>query len=714
MGDEQSNTKFRKQKNTQNLNEKSSVLKSVFAFHNRHISSGAIKEIINSKPDLKNFETFKEIVDELEFEVVELQTSDKSDIDALDNAICFFDEGSFALISSRQDGNLSLSFKGKRNVELSIDDLLKTKKVKIFTIFPKYEPSKNVKNRIKLLNPLSNLGGINFFWIALASFTSNVLGLATSIFIMVVYDRVLPNQADQSLYALALGVGIAIVFDQLFKSARGAILENSAVHKDKKSNDQIFEQFVETKTDLTKRSIGSLTTISRDYETYKEFISSAGLLLLIDLPFILVFVLVIYYIGDLLFLVPLISVPAVIIGILVIQPFLLRTSKRVSKVNQSKQGLLVEILSGLDALRVNGAYSFIKRKFSSQADDYSKVTNSAKRFNQITTNYVSIIQQLAQIAIIVYGFHLFVEQRISMGAIIATMILSGKTLGPLAKMAQTLGRANSAYVARNNLVEFFSQQRRERFSKVGLENVQKNLAIDVQNASVKLSADSKPIFTNLSFGVNKGEKIAIIGRSGAGKTTILRTLCGLLEPETGSVQINGDQASSIPRDQLFKNVGVVLQESWLFSGTLRDNLTLGYEGFSDEQVSNALNEAGAHFLGENKGEMLEFPILDRGSNLSGGQKQVICIARVLLQKPSILLLDEATSAMDSQMETTFLQSLQQNDIDQTILVVTHKPNVMSICDRVMLVDSGKIAWDGTLDDYKALVAEQQAKLAGNN
>ena len=713
MGDEQSDTEFRKQKNTQNLNEKSSVLKSVFAFHNRHISSGAIKEIINSKPDLKSFETFKEIVDELEFEVVELQTSDKSNIDALDNAICFFDEGSFALISSRQAGNLSLSFKGKRNVELSIDDLLKIKKVKIFTVFPKYEPSKNIKNRIKLLNPLSNLGGINFFWIALASFTSNVLGLATSIFIMVVYDRVLPNQADQSLYALALGVGIAIVFDQLFKSARGAILENSAVHKDKKSNDQIFEQFVETKTDLTKRSIGSLTTISRDYETYKEFISSAGLLLLIDLPFILVFVLVIYYIGDLLFLVPLISVPAVIIGILVIQPFLLRTSKRVSKVNQSKQGLLVEILSGLDALRVNGAYSFIKRKFSSQADDYSKVTNSAKRFNQITTNYVSIIQQLAQIAIIVYGFHLFVDQRISMGAIIATMILSGKTLGPLAKMAQTLGRANSAYVARNNLVEFFSQQRRERFSKVGLENIHKNLAIDVQNASVKLSADSKPIFTNLSFGVNKGEKIAIIGRSGAGKTTILRALCGLLEPETGSVQINGDQASSIPRDQLFKNVGVVLQESWLFSGTLRDNLTLGYEDFSDEQVSNALNEAGAHFLGENKGEMLEFPILDRGSNLSGGQKQVICIARVLLQKPSILLLDEATSAMDSEMETTFLQSLQQNDIDQTILVVTHKPNVISICDRVMLVDSGKIAWDGTLDNYKALVAEQQAKLAEN-
>ena len=713
MTDEQENTSLRKQKNTQNIDEKSKILKIAFANHNRHISFGAIKEIINSKPDAKSFETFKDIIDELEFEMVELQSLEKSNAQVLDNAMCFFEEGSYALLNTKEDGSLSLSFKGKRKIDITVSDLLTIPKLRVFSIFPKYEPSKNINNRIKVLNPLANLGGLNFFWVALASFTSNVLGLATSIFIMVVYDRVLPNQADQSLYALAFGVGIAIIFDQLFKSARGAILENSAIHKDKKSNDHIFEQFVETKSDLSKHSIGSLSTISRDYETYKEFVSSAGLILLIDLPFILVFVFVIYYIGDLLFLVPLISVPTVIIGILVIQPFLFRTSKRVSKVNQSKQGLLVEILSGLDALRVNGAYSLIKRKYSAQADDYSKVTNSAKRFNQITTNYVSIIQQLAQIAIIVYGFHLFVDQRISMGAIIATMILSGKTLGPLAKMAQTLGRANSAYVARNNLVEFFSQQRRERFSKVGLENIHKNLAIDVQNASVKLSADSKPIFTNLSFGVNKGEKIAIIGRSGAGKTTILRALCGLLEPETGSVQINGDQASSIPRDQLFKNVGVVLQESWLFSGTLRDNLTLGYEDFSDEQVSNALNEAGAHFLGENKGEMLEFPILDRGSNLSGGQKQVICIARVLLQKPPILLLDEATSAMDSEMETTFLQSLQQNDIDQTILVVTHKPNVISICDRVMLVDSGKIAWDGALDNYKALVAEQQAKLAEN-
>ena len=697
------------QKDTQTIAQKSKILKSAFAVHSRHVSEGFIQEILYSKPDPKDFNTFTEMIDELEFELVELENNEQTNSLGLENKICFFDGGHFALISSSNEQEITLSFDNRNKVKLSLKGLSQLKNKKIFSLSPKYEEKRNIKNRIKLLNPFANLGGINFFWIALASFTSNILGLATSIFIMVVYDRVLPNQADQSLYALALGVGIAIIFDQLFKSARGAILANSAIHKDKRSNDQIFEQFVETKTDLTKRSIGSLSTISRDYETYKDFISSAGLILFIDLPFIFIFIFVIYYIGDQLFMVPLLAVPVAILGIILIQPFLLRTSKRVSQVNQSRQGLLVEILSGLDALRVNGAYSLLKKKFNAQADDFSKVSNSAKRFNQISANFVTVVQQIAQIAIIVYGFHLFVEQKISMGAIIATVILSGKTLGPLAKMAQTLGRANSAYVARKNLVEFFSQQRRERFSKVALERVNKNTVIDIRNASIKLSADNKPIFTNLSLGVERGEKIAIIGRSGAGKTSLLRTISGLLEPETGSVLINGNEASSIPRDELFKNVGVVLQDSWLFAGTIRENLTLGYEDFDDEKVVKALNDAGANFLGENKIDMLEFPILDRGSNLSGGQKQVLCVARALLQEPSILLLDEATSAMDTQMEATLLKALNENKSKLTLLAVTHKPTVMNICGRVILLDQGKIVWDGKLNDYKALVAKKMSK-----
>ena len=701
---------LREKSESQTLAEKSRVIKLAFSAHNRHVSTGLVKETLNSKPNSEDFANFSEIIEELEFQVVEVKVNKKTETSSMENLVCFFDNGSVSLITVRDHETLNISFSGRRGLSISKEQLTQLPNIKFLAFYPKFEAKRNIQDRVKLLNPFSNLGGMNFFWVALASLASNVLGLATSIFIMVVYDRVLPNQADQSLYALAIGVAVAVIFDQFFKGARGAILEQSAVYKDKKSNDDIFEQFVETKTDLTKRSLGSLSTVSRDYETYKEFVSSAGLILFIDLPFIFVFIFVIYYIGDQLFLVPLIAVPAVMVGIFIIQPFLFRTSKRVSQVNQSRQGLLVEILSGLDALRINGAYSLLKRKFSAQSEDFSSVTNRAKKFSAVSGNYVSIIQQIAQIAIIVYGFHLFVEQKISMGAIIATMILSGKTMGPLAKMAQTLGRANSAYVARKNLIEF-SLNKDERFSNTGLQSVKPDVVIDVTNASIKLSVEGKPIFNNLTFNVKQGEKVAIIGKSGAGKTTLLRSVCGLLEPETGSVQINGDQASSIPRDEIFNTVGVVLQESWLFSGTLRENLTLGYDEFSDEEIKEALDFAGAHFLGENSQEMLEFPILDRGSNLSGGQRQVICVARALLQKPSIILLDEATSAMDSNMETTFLRYLQENKLKQTILAVTHKPNVINICDRVMLIDNGKIAWDGKLNDYKALIAKQKSRLA---
>ena len=445
---------LREKSESQTLAEKSRVIKLAFSAHNRHVSTGLVKETLNSKPNSEDLANFSEIIEELEFQVVEVKVNKKTETSSMENLVCFFDNGSISLITVRDHETLNISFSGRRGLSISKEQLTQLPNIKFLAFYPKFEAKRNIQDRVKLLNPFSNLGGMNFFWVALASLASNVLGLATSIFIMVVYDRVLPNQADQSLYALAIGVAVAVIFDQFFKGARGAILEQSAVYKDKKSNDDIFEQFVETKTDLTKRSLGSLSTVSRDYETYKEFVSSAGLILFIDLPFIFVFIFVIYYIGDQLFLVPLIAVPAVMVGIFIIQPFLFRTSKRVSQVNQSRQGLLVEILSGLDALRINGAYSLLKRKFSAQSEDFSSVTNRAKKFSAVSGNYVSIIQQIAQIAIIVYGFHLFVEQKISMGAIIATMILSGKTMGPLAKMAQTLGRANSAYVARKNLIEF--------------------------------------------------------------------------------------------------------------------------------------------------------------------------------------------------------------------------------------------------------------------
>ena len=290
MAEKDITPKLLEKSEAQSLAQKSRVIKSAFSAHSRHVSAGLIKETLNSKPNVEELANLSEVIEELEFQAVETKVSSQTETSVLDNLLCFFENGSLALISMRDENTLTVSFSGRRGLQISKEQLLQLPKVRFLAFYPKFEAKRNVNDRVKLLNPFSNLGGMNFFWVALATFTSNVLGLATSIFIMVVYDRVLPNQADQSLYALAFGVGVAIIFDQFFKAARGGILEQSAVYKDKKSNDDIFEQFVETKTDLTKRSIGSLSTVSRDYETYKEFVSSAGLILFIDLPFIFVFV----------------------------------------------------------------------------------------------------------------------------------------------------------------------------------------------------------------------------------------------------------------------------------------------------------------------------------------------------------------------------------------------------------------------------------------
>ena len=571
---------------------------------------------------------------------------------------------------------------------------------------PALEDHKTVKARLKALSPLKTLGTIRFLWIAVAALLSNVLGLGTSLFVMVVYDRVLPNQATQSLYALAIGVGFAILFDTLLKGARSRIFEKTSVSADIAVNEDIFEQFIAVSNTKDRKSVGELSSIMRDFEIYRDFMSSATILTLIDLPFVLVFVLVIYLISGPLFLVPLICIPAILIITLAIQPILVRNSAEVSASAQSRQGLLVEVLGGLDALRVNGAFALMKRKFLTQSNFHAKASNQAKSYAQINGNNIIIIQQVAQVAIVVYGFHLFADQVITMGAIIAAVILSGKALGPLAKLGQTLGRANAAHVARGNLKRFLSAARMQNDGSTSIIKNTENLAIEINNATLRLSEMGRPLFNDLNLKIKKGEKVAIVGRTGSGKTSLLKLIVGLLAPETGAVLVNGSDIRQFARADLFRTIGTIFQEPWLFSGTLRDNVALGQDDCSEEHIVECLKAAGADFIGEGTGSELEFFIQDQGSNLSGGQKQAVMMARALAFKPSVFLFDEPTSAMDGMTEAKVISNLLDNLADQTLVVVTHKMPVVAMCDRVIVMDQGKIVGDGSKDTYFDLLRKR--------
>ena len=563
----------------------------------------------------------------------------------------------------------------------------------------------NAKN---LISPLGVIGSTAFFWIAIAALFSNILGLSTSLFIMVVYDRVLPNEATSSLYALAAGVILAITFDILLKRARTRIVERSTVNSDQTINQNIFDEFIESGGTKEQKPIGELASIMRDVEMYRDFMSSATILTLIDIPFAILFVGVIYLIGGPLCLVPLICIPLIVILILSVQPLLAKNSVTVSNSSQTRQGLLVEILSGLSELRVNGAFSIMRRKFLTKSDEYTKASQKAKSYAQVNENIINVIQQGSQVAVIVYGFHLFVSQDITMGAIIATVILSGRAIAPLAKVGQTLGRLNTALHARKNLIDFLTSPRLYPNEKEAINSVS-SAAIDIVNTTLNLSEFGRPIFNELSIKVNKGEKVAIVGRSGSGKTTLVKMMLGLLKPETGTVLINGKDIRQYSRTHLFQTVGAVFQDPWLFSGTLRENVGLGHDLCDDRIIKDCLINMGGIFGQSEESVDLDINISDQGKNLSGGQKQSVTLARALAFDPGILLLDEPTSGMDVKTEGFVIEGLKQTCKDKTLVVVTHKIALVSLCERVVVVEQGKIIWDDTIEKYIQLINQAKAK-----
>ena len=563
----------------------------------------------------------------------------------------------------------------------------------------------NAKN---LISPIGVIGSTAFFWIAIAALFSNILGLSTSLFIMVVYDRVLPNEATSSLYALAAGVILAITFDILLKRARTRIVERSTVNSDQTINQNIFDEFIESGGTKEQKPIGELASIMRDVEMYRDFMSSATILTLIDIPFAILFVGVIYLIGGPLCLVPLICIPLIIILILSVQPFLAKNSVTVSNSSQTRQGLLVEILSGLSELRVNGAFSIMRGKFLTKSDEYTKASQKAKSYAQVNENIINVIQQGSQVAVIVYGFHLFVSQDITMGAIIATVILSGRAIAPLAKVGQTLGRLNTALHARKNLIDFLTSPRLSPNEKEAINSVS-SAAIDIVNTTLNLSEFGRPIFNELSIKINKGEKVAIVGRSGSGKTTLVKMMLGLLKPETGTVLINGKDIRQYSRTHLFQTVGAVFQDPWLFSGTLRENVGLGHDLCDDRIIKDCLINMGGIFGQSEESVDLDINISDQGKNLSGGQKQSVTLARALAFDPGILLLDEPTSGMDVKTEGFVIEGLKQTCKDRTLVVVTHKIALVSLCERVVVVEQGKIIWDDTIEKYIQLINRAKAK-----
>lgn len=646
---------------------------------------------------------FREVFSSLGFALHEVKNQELEN--AFKTQSLFLQTNDHQAVEFKYKGNSEIDIKKPTDSKFSSYGLaeLGRENLVAYKIISVAEELKETRNRLTKLNPIRTLGTFRLFWVSAAALFSNVLALASSIFIMVVYDRVIPNQATESLYALAIGVAIAILFDSLLRGAKSGIINRATEGSDLVVNEEIYNQFVELSGAENKRSVGELSTVVRDLEVYRDFMSTATLLALIDLPFIFIFIYVISLISGPLYLIPLIAVPIVLVSVLVAQPLISKISRTASRTSQSRQSVLMEILGGLAPLRASGAFAIMKRKFMQTSADNMVAVNRSKNVAGFNSGFMQAVQQLAQVAIIVYGFHLFVQQQITMGAIIATVILSGKAMAPLARLGQTMSRMGAALVARKNILTFLSLPRNATVSQSDTFANYSDAEIEISNVTLRLDENSVPLFSNLNLKIHPGEKVAIIGPTGAGKSTIINLLSGLIAPEIGSVQLKGRDLRTINRADFFKTVGVVFQEPWLFAGSLRENIAMGFEDVTDEQIIQSIKLTGANVSNSEPGEILDGAILSQGKNLSGGQKQSIAMSRALLFGQDILLLDEPTSAMDQMMEDRLITSCSEFLGERTLVLVTHKPTMLRLCNRVIVIEGGQVKFDDTKANYMNLV-----------
>lgn len=549
--------------------------------------------------------------------------------------------------------------------------------------------------------------------IILAAIMINFFSLGSSIFIMTVYDRVIPNNAVDSLIALCIGMFILVGFDFLLKFLRAYFIDTAGQKVDIKVAKSIFDRIMKLKLASQKNSTGGLVNTVREFESLRDFCTSASLATVVDIPFILLFLVVIAIIGGPVAIVPALAIPIVLFIGFVIQPFLSRFSKEGMQQGHSKQSTLVEMVSGLETLKSLGSDKLFHDRWEQAVDHHSNVSLKSRMFSQIAINSAATAQQISQVGIVAFGFVLIMNGDLSIGGLIACVIISGRCLAPLGQLANLLTRYNHAKTAYLALDKLMAEPNEDVSHRDFIRRRHMKGKIEFKNVTFKYPDQPVRVLDNVSFKLEAGEKIGILGKIGSGKSTILRLAAGLYEPDDGAIMIDDTDIRQIVPEDIRQNMAVVLQDIFLFSGSIKENITMGHPEITDEDILQASEVSGVQeFLG-GLPNGYDLRLKDRGEGLSGGQKQAIAIARALVRKAPIIMLDEPTSAMDTNSEQKLIYKLKKELEDKTLLVVTHRPTMLELVDRIIVIEQGKVVANGPKDDVLKMLTPKDVKITTN-
>jgi len=530
--------------------------------------------------------------------------------------------------------------------------------------------------------------------IMVAAFVVNMFALAMPLFTMNVYDRILPNQATETLWVMAVGISLIFACDLVLRTMRAYFLDWASTRIDIKLTTRIMEQVLGIRLEQRPTSVGSFASNLRSFETVRDFITSATITTLIDIPFGLIFIGVIAWVAWPMIIPVLLGAIVILLYSFSVQTKMHDLSETMYRASAIRNATLIESLVGLETVKALGIEGAMQRKWEHSARFLTDVSSKLRLLSSSINNGATTIQQLITVSLVVLGIYLVINGQLTMGGLIACTMLASRALVPIAQTAGLLTQYHNAVTSLTSLDEIMQRPLERPLDSKFLSRPVFNGDIEFREVSFIYPGSEQKALSKVSFKIKAGEHVAILGRMGSGKSTIHKLILGLYQPTEGAILIDGVDARQIDPAELRRCVGYVQQDTQLFYGSMRDNLTISASHVNDAAVIAAANIGGINEFVNSHPNGFDMLVGERGETLSGGQRQGVGVARAFINNPSIVLLDEPTSAMDHSGEGAIKSRLAENTNNKTVVLISHRSSLYELVNRIIVIDAGRIVADG--------------------
>jgi len=558
----------------------------------------------------------------------------------------------------------------------------------------------------KSLEDLSPGSGKHWFWgtifkswriyrdVIVASFLINVFGLMSPFFVLIVYDRVIPNNAVETLWVLSIGITLIYLFSVLMRGLRSYFVDEAGNRANLRISAMLLQKVLDLKMEVRPQSIGSFTKNLQEFESIRDFVTSFSITSVIDLPFMLLGLFVVWYFGGAIVFIFLIAIVLLLAHAWLIQPTLQRAVGKTFQASSQKNAILVEGLSGLETIKMLGAESQIQRAWEEAVSFISKWSSRARFLSSSVNDASFFLQSTVVVAVVIAGVYMIAEGNLTQGGLIALVILSRQVLAPMGQVVSLATRFQRAKEALTMLNEIMDLPVERPPGKSFLHRTRFEGAIGIKNLIFSYPGQTANVLNNITLTIRAGEKVGIIGPIGSGKTTLGKLIMGLYEPSSGMVTMDGTDIRQIDPTELRRFIGYVPQDIQLFRGTVRNNVTMGTHDVDDHTILAAAELAGVYDFVKKHPLGFDMEVGELGRGLSGGQRQCIVMARAVLLDPPVLVLDEPTSNMDNRTELILKKNLSEMISDKTLILITHRASLLEMVDRLIVIDNGIVVADG--------------------